>query len=150
MEEKKLKRWLSNTVHSRYLMVCYLAKFHKRMVEQWGVFCEFRGYWHFQDSCIFVISNTTLNWIRINQQATSSSGVLHMGNTSDRSFHNFCQQEADCLCITIPRPEGQVHRCNVHTMVRDGNWEWCMPPHHSRCCQLASTRYAKLTIWAWS
>ena len=55
------------------------------------------------------------------QWPASSSGVLCMGNTSDRSVHNFCQQEAACLRITISGPEGQIRRCDVSTVVRDGN-----------------------------
>ena len=55
------------------------------------------------------------------QWPASSSGVLCMGNTSDRSVRNFCQQEAACLRITISGPEGQIRRCDVSTVVRDGN-----------------------------
>ena len=55
------------------------------------------------------------------QWPASSSGVLCMGNTSDRSVCNFCQQEAACLRITISGPEGQIRRCDVSTVVRDGN-----------------------------
>ena len=43
------------------------------------------------------------------------------GNTGDRSVRNFCQQEAACLRITIFGPEGQIRRCDVSTVVRDGN-----------------------------
>ena len=55
------------------------------------------------------------------QWPASSSGVLCMGNISDLSVRNFCQQEAACLRITISGPEGQIHRCDVSTVVRDGN-----------------------------
>ena len=55
------------------------------------------------------------------QWPASSSGVLCMGNTSDRSVRNFCQQEAACLRITISGSEGQIRRCDVSTVVRDGN-----------------------------
>ena len=55
------------------------------------------------------------------QWPASSSGVLCMGNTSDRSVRNFCQQEAACLRITISGPEGQIRRCDVSTVVRDVN-----------------------------
>ena len=55
------------------------------------------------------------------QQPASMSGVLHMGNTSDRSVRNFCQQEAACFHITIPGPQGQVRRCDVSTVDGDGN-----------------------------
>ena len=55
------------------------------------------------------------------QWPASSSSVLCMGNTSDRSVRNFCQQEAACLRITISGPEGQIRRCDVSTVVRDGN-----------------------------
>ena len=44
-----------------------------------------------------------------------------MGNTSDRSVRNFCQQEAACLRITISGPEGKIRLCDVSTVVRDGN-----------------------------
>ena len=55
------------------------------------------------------------------QWPASSSGVLRMGNTSDRSIRNFCQQEDVCLRITISGPEGQIRQCDVSTVVRDGN-----------------------------
>ena len=55
------------------------------------------------------------------QWPASSFGVLRMENTSDRSVRNFCQQEAACLRITISGPEGQIRRCDVSTVVRDGN-----------------------------
>ena len=55
------------------------------------------------------------------QWPASSSGVLHMGNTSDPSVRNFCQQEAAYLPITISGPKDQIRRCDVSTVVRDGN-----------------------------
>ena len=55
------------------------------------------------------------------QQPASLSGVLRMGDTSDRSVRNFCQQEAACLRITIPGPQGQVRRCDVRTVDGNGN-----------------------------
>ena len=55
------------------------------------------------------------------QWPASSSGVLCMGYTSYQSVRNFCQQQAACLHITISGPEGQIRRCDVSTVVRDGN-----------------------------
>ena len=59
------------------------------------------------------------------QRAASSSGVLRMGNNSDRSLHDFCQQEDACFCITIPGLEGQVHWLQW-SVVWNGN-HVCLP-----------------------
>ena len=45
---------------------------------------------------------------------------------SDRSVHDFCQQEAACLRITIPGPVDHVRWCDVHPMAWDGNGA-CLP-----------------------
>ena len=53
--------------------------------------------------------------------AASGSSALQMGDTSDRPFCHFCEQEAARLCITIPVLQGQVRWCDVCPLVRDWN-----------------------------
>ena len=97
----------------------------------------------YPDRCSVVSGTDPCNGVG-HQQAASSSGALQMENTSDQSVRDFWQQEAACLGITIPGPQGQTQQVRLSGgeieswhCYHEVHWSmfvaYCWRKHHQFC-----------------
>ena len=62
----------------------------------------------------------------------SSPHICWIGQTGNQSVCHFFQHEDSCICITIPRSEGQVLQCNASPTVWDD--VWLLTSQDATCC----------------